>query len=364
MLNILSPKGLLLWLVCCVFLDDARSNNISLTFDGGTFYGPGNMPDAPMPDGKVETITLTGFLSGKTEYFNNGHKNPNLRARDNYPLAERGQTSDGKPFNEFMDGGVVEIGMGAMNLLTVVTSGGSNEGEQRYHLTEDLNWEVRTDLALDPGFEQGVLVIDDLRITSGVVWLKPSRQADLGMPGGTEAAGSLIVGDALVGRLGDKNEDGYLDGILVGTSTIPIGHIFSPGAPAAQSRSFSTTIPISKVDSLVLELSGLTNYRMVWNQLGRGDRTEARRTLWQNHVKELDSRMKSFSAKIKKHMPRFSQEADQAVELITQLSGKLGDANADHVDQQDKTAQQMFSVLAELKNTLLELPGLQLTVEK
>ena len=73
------------------------------------------------------------------------------------------------PYNEYMDGGVVDVGMGALSLLTVVSHSGPNEGRQTYQLDENMNWNIKADLALDPGFPQGVLTINDIKITTGLI---------------------------------------------------------------------------------------------------------------------------------------------------------------------------------------------------
>ena len=42
--------------------------------------------------------------------------------------------------------------------------------------------------------------------------MPPSLQTQMGLPGGIDRAGSLPVGAKIHGRLGDFNNDGYLDG--------------------------------------------------------------------------------------------------------------------------------------------------------
>ena len=237
-----------------------------IEFVEGTFYGPGKMPEVPMANGIMHVVELDKNLNGVTPYFNNGEQEPNITSY----IGENGKfgfLSDGTPYNEYMDGGVVDVGYGALSLLNVVTRNGPHHGVQNYSLTKDCSWRITTDLALDPGFKQGILITHNILITSGVAWVPNSLQSLHKIPGGAEQAGSLPAGVALIGRMGDQDRDGFLDGRVVGVSVIPLEHIFYPGAPVAQSREMISNIPVSAMDALALSIVGISSFQPVFARL-------------------------------------------------------------------------------------------------
>lgn len=247
----------------------APSETFSLEFQGGTFYGPGQMPDVSMPNGHISHIALDHRLNGETPYFNNKEQPPNIKSGAEAGGSNgwrSGNMSNNTPFNEYMDGGIVNVGHGALRLLNVVTRHGPNHGKQLYQLTPECNWQITTDLALDPGFAEGIMVTENLNISTGTVWTPLSVQTQMDFPGGIDAAGSLPSGVPLVGKLGDYNFDGFLDGTVVGVANIPIDHIFYPGAAVAQSRNFSSSIPISPLDAAILTIAGVLNYEEVFKK--------------------------------------------------------------------------------------------------
>lgn len=243
---------------------DHLNEHFTIQFVGGTFFGPGKMPNVSMPGGAMHVVNVDGNLNGVTPYFNNGKDLPNIASRVPSQPALEGVMSDGTPFNENMDGGVVNVGNGALKLLNVVTKNGPHKGTQRYSLNSSCNWIITTDLALDPGFAPGILVTNDLTISSGVIWIPESLQTLNNIPGGAEVAGTLPSNSPLVGKIGDADADGYLDGLLVGKALIPLEHIFYPGAAVAQSRRFISDIPVSHFDAAALTIIGINNYADVF----------------------------------------------------------------------------------------------------
>ncbi|HEU5134144.1 MAG TPA: hypothetical protein VFU13_03270 [Steroidobacteraceae bacterium] len=241
--------------------DSPVARDHRLDFTGGMFHGPGHMADTPLPTGRLAPLVIERGLKGRIEYFNNGPQAPNLPSEAVFEASADGRLSDGRAFNEHMDGGIAEVGRGAMRLLTVVARTDRNHGIGRFALDRELNWHLHVDLALDPGFPEGLLVIENLDITTGGVAVPKSRQSETGQEGGVDRAGSLQSGAQLVGRLGDYDADGFLDGVLVGVTSIPIGHMFTPGAPAVQVRNFSTDIPIDAWDAARLTVSSLGNFK-------------------------------------------------------------------------------------------------------
>ena len=237
----------------------------SIEFYDGVFYGPGNMPDVPMPKGRMYVVDVDKHFNGETPYFNNGEQEPNIPSFIGRAASADGKLSDGTPYNENMDGGVVDVGNGALKLLNVVTSKGPHKGTQKYALTKNCDWKITTDLALDPGYGAGILVTENLIITSGLVTIPPSLQTVHGIPGATRSAGSVPAGALLVGKLGDFDDDGYLDGRVVGMAVIPLDHIFYPGAAVAQSRDFVSDIPVAPEVAAMLMLANSLNYQVLFD---------------------------------------------------------------------------------------------------
>ena len=261
LLSQLKPFFLVIFLYS---LNIGNTYGYQLNILGGVFYGPGNMPNSRLPQGSLGNISLDKSLNGRTQYFNNGPDEPNISSEVKMQGSADGLLSNGTPFNEFVDGGIAEVGLGAMRFLTVIAGNGPNKGTESYSLTQSYDWLLVTDLALDPGFAKGVVISNDLHITTGVVYAPYSLQSNLGEQGGMNTAGSLPSGAPIIGRLGDYNYDGYLDGKIIGASNLPMDHMLLPGAPVVQERDFSSDIEIEPINSLLLTLASINNFMKVW----------------------------------------------------------------------------------------------------
>jgi len=230
-----------------------------IVFTTGTFFGPGSMQDVDMPMGYAIINSLDEAYNGVTRFTNNGADKPGIDWAPFSPLSKSGLLSNGIEYNENLDGGVVDVGNGALKLLVVVTRDGPLNGEQLYRINKTCEWEIKTDLALDPGFAEGIIFAKELAITTGVVDLPLSIQTQRSIPGGVNAAGSLISGEPIFGRFGDYDMDGKLDGAFVGVANIPIDHMFYPGSPVAQKRFFESDIAISRELAAYVTLASLPN---------------------------------------------------------------------------------------------------------
>lgn len=250
---------------------DVSHADYSMSLVSGTFYGPGRMPDVAMPDGLISVIRFKHDLTGETPFANNGGEPPNIHSGVHSEIWSRGLLSDGVAFNESMDGGIINVGDGALKLLNVVTKDGALKGVQTYRLDSECNWMVFTDLALDPGFASGIIFAKGLVITTGVVFTPSSLQSKVGIPGGVDSAGSLPSGTPVLGRLGDFDFDGTLDGTIVGAANIPLDHIFYPGAAVVQTRNFKTNIPISSFDAATFGMLGLMGYQQIFERMAVGN---------------------------------------------------------------------------------------------
>ena len=250
---------------------------------GGTVFGPGPMPATPITDGHFTYVTLDAGLAGQVAFFNNGPEAPNIPGEQEiFGGFKGGLLSNGVPFNEHLHGGIVNIGQGALRMLAVVASDGPNHGGETYRIDEGLNWRLRTDMALDPGFPEGLVVSRDIDITSGVLWVPASLQTQAGLPGGIDRADAVPSGAPVLGRLGDADEDGFLDGIIVGAGRTPLTFLFVPGAPLVMSRTIVSDIPLPPRVSGILELASIANLTTLLNQppgtAGPGSAIDAYRT--------------------------------------------------------------------------------------
>jgi hypothetical protein len=262
----------------------AATQSHTIQFTGGTFYGPGSMPDVTSPAGKLSGLRLSVGIAGEIE---------NVSSAAAQEQGGATLLSSGHPFNRNMEGGTVEVGRGAMRFHELVAADGPGAGKGQLRLDSDLRWHLVVDLVLDPGFPEGLVSINGLDITSAAVWVPVSLQTQGGIAGGTDRAGSLASGVPVVGHLGDDDGDGYLDGVIVGATNMPLQHMFLPGAPTVQVRSFTTDIPIAPRDALLLSVSSALTYENVFNRLGSASAATlpARDELQKRLLGELEQRL-------------------------------------------------------------------------
>ena len=253
-------------LACLLALSPACAEEAGYVIDtvGGTVYGPGPMPATPITGGKFTHVPVNAGLEGDLGFFNNGKAEPNIPGeKEIFGDFKGGFLSNGVPFNEHLHGSVLSIGQGALRMLAVVASDGPNKGGETYRVDERLNWRLRTDMALDPGFPEGMVVSKNIDITSGVLWVPQSLQSEAHTPGGFDHADYLPSNGPIIGNLGDANDDGFLDGRIVGAGRTPLKYLFAPGAPLVMSRTINTDIPVKPHVSGLLELAGIANLNLV-----------------------------------------------------------------------------------------------------
>lgn len=221
---------------------------------GGFFYGPGPVkPDTALPDGDINGISFDRAAWRGVATFR----------------AASAPLSDGKTLvNANINAGRLGIGEAAQakTFLLTAVDGGPNHGTETYTLDDARNFLWNVDLALDPGFAEGIIRVDGFQLTTGWVRVPRSIQAARNIPGGYDKAGSLASGDVLIGRVGDFDRDGFLDGVLVASANVPMESDMLPGAPVGNVRGFTTDIPVDPVTAAELTLSGVQNMRPVLDQ--------------------------------------------------------------------------------------------------
>lgn len=247
-------RGLVLTLALagCARVLGAEAQPPTYTFHlhGGHFFGPGPVvPDTELPDGRLTHIrfdlrTWRGFC----EFANDGRSGSHL-------------SDEQTRINQNIDAGQLLVGGGTSPILLAAVDGGPHHGREEYTLDEQYRLVWRVDIALDSGFPEGIIRLNDFVLSTGVARIARSRQSDRGEPGGYDQAGTLLSGTYIAGRLGDFDQDGFLDGVLVAAPTVPMEADMLPGAPVGNQRGFRTNLPISPGISLELVLRGLSQLR-------------------------------------------------------------------------------------------------------
>jgi tetratricopeptide (TPR) repeat protein len=252
-----------------------ENSDYTLDLFTGKLYGPGPLEDQTLKPGALQNLYLKEgqFLDGTIKLFNNGGAEPNTPAEILQGLKIDGQLSDGTLINENVDVGRVFLMNGRFNLLLAAVGGGPNEGLLHFYLDKQGNWTIQDDIAIDPGFPEGIIKFNDFTFSTGPRILPLSKQTQLQYPAGVDRAGSISSKGFVEGYLGDDNFDGYLDGVFNAIGTFPFDSILLPGAPFAQTRSFRSKIPVDKFQALYLTLSNLNSYLNLTDkiELGKGE---------------------------------------------------------------------------------------------
>ena len=213
---------------------------------GGHFFGPGPIePDTALPPGYLKNIRFKPHaFYGYADFYNDG--------------AATAVLSDGKTrINQNIQAGVLEIGGKENQVLLVAVKGGPNQGREYYRLVDDYSMEWTVDLALDPGFSDGIVAVHNFVLTTGVIKIADSLQTEQGIPGGYDQAGSMKSGQYLAGRLGDFDQNGLLDGIVVAAPRVPLASNMLPGSPVGNQRGFETDVPVAASLACELTLRGI-----------------------------------------------------------------------------------------------------------
>lgn len=249
-MNLSSLRPLAL-LACLPLLTPATAwaGEHRFSLQGGHFYGPGPIiPDTPLPDGSIRGIQFDlDQLAGVAAFGPGGR------------LLSDGSTAT----NGNIDAGALEIGSQGKGktFWLYAVAGGPNGGEERYRFDADYNMVWTVDLGLDPGFAEGIVRVDGFELTTGIRTVPRSLQTEAGIPGGYDKAGTLKSGTRLVGKVGDFDADGFLDGTIVATANVPLQADMLPGAPVGNVRGFRTDVAVGPLFALELTLRGAANMR-------------------------------------------------------------------------------------------------------
>ena len=243
------------------FLWKGLSDPVHLVLTGGQLFGPGPLPDQPLDPGGLENLHLAAPFTGAIPPFNNGAAEPNLPGELRQGKVIDGLLSDGAEANEHVDVGFVSLMNGRFNLFLAAVQDGGHHGWINFFLDRNLHWTIYDDIGIDPGFPVGVVKFRDFIFSTGPRVLPVSRQTENGAPAGVDQAGSVASGEVIPGRLGDDDFDGLLDGMFNAIGRFPYDSVMLPGAPFAQTRVFTTNIPVSADHAALLTLANALSHR-------------------------------------------------------------------------------------------------------
>jgi hypothetical protein len=190
------------------------------------------------------TIRNMGFTTPQnfvTPFWNNGAEEPNVKSEKDFPPVD-GLLSDGTKINENVDLGTFTLA--GVRFLPAIGEGGEFMGQQMAETSTDGNVTMVMDLLLDLGIGQKGIIRIPFRGTTGTVTVPGPLSNPQGATGAAQA-GPIKTGETISGRIGDFNNDGFIDGTLVAAGVMPLSSPVYPGQPFAMARNFETDIPIN-----------------------------------------------------------------------------------------------------------------------
>jgi hypothetical protein len=243
----------LLWVACLVSWQPLQAATIFLK--AGEFFGPGITGDHSFNNAYVSNLQFTGPLQGVVPFFNNGADPPFVLAQQLFGGPQTGFTSDGRAINKNANTGLF------LDLADPSTSESArlmvvSVAADEFGLDAKGNLAFHAHVAADPGVPSEVVPFDVL-FTTGAVTIPTSLRTQMKLPGGHNTAGSLPAGTVLIGRIGDFDHDGFLDGELVIGQNSPLNLVVARGDPIAQRRPWISDLPVSTLQSATLNLNGI-----------------------------------------------------------------------------------------------------------
>ncbi len=347
----------LLLLLLLGFSNPVLATGFSLFLRDGMLYGPGNLGTHKLQDGSLSNFILTAPLSGAVEMFNNRGEAPNILAESLHVTAVDGALSDGTKINENVDVGFVleieEPETGELVSLLVCSVSNEkvrpdNKGNIHFSLTA----------GFDPGLPEFVVKMPVTFVT-GVATVPVSEKTRLGESGGLDHAGPYPAGYSKVGKLGDFDNDGMLDGEFILGATAPLELIIAEGDPILVVRPFNSDIPIGAADAFSYGARGVyENYPKLFKEA-----IKDKQVAWlREYMSDIDGRLLSLENSLKRI--RIARRQLSAVgtrgekgaikhnllRAFGRASGLLNDARDElQVENYDNAQQKMGDFFTELR---------------
>lgn len=211
----------------------------------GKFFGPGaNVEDQALFAMVLNNLAFVSPVDFVTPFVNNGAAEPNTCAERQFSGAVDGKLSNGLQINENAD--LCPQTVLGTTFLAAVVSGGSHGGNLLAVTLTEGNVVMTADFVLDLNIgERGIIRIPFYG-TTGSVTVPAAIQTQAGGKG-VDQAGIYPSGTRIEGRIGDFNDDGWIDGTLVASLVMPLTSPVFPGQPFVVQRNFETNIPIDGV---------------------------------------------------------------------------------------------------------------------
>ena len=208
----------------------------------GEFHGPGtNMDNGPLFATIIRNMSFVNTLDFVTPFINNGAAEPNICGEKEMTGPVDGKLSDGSEINENVETCAATVA--GTKLLPAVISGGPHFGQQTSVTLDSGDVVMTMDLAIDLGAGAKSVSKVPFYGSTGEIVVPQSLQTQRGEKG-VDQAGIHKSGTRLRGRVGDFNNDGWIDGTIVAAGNMPLDSLFYPGQPYVIVRYFETDIPI------------------------------------------------------------------------------------------------------------------------
>ncbi len=241
-------------LVCLIAAKTTFAYTIPL--QGGAFYGPGNRGVHYFTNGHIRNVEVRGLDSATVPFANNGEEVPNTLAEKIQGGPVDGILSDGTLINENDNGAfVIELfdPYAGYNKKLFIGSvmGGPHNGVEELTMDIEKNLDLRVDVGIDAGDENAIarLVVSFTTGTSVV-------NEPLDPVNGHRQAGPFYPGEVIIGRAGDFDQDGFLDGVFVASLIAPEGMI-GAGDPVIIIRSFRSDVGLLPMQAALLTINGI-----------------------------------------------------------------------------------------------------------
>ena len=238
-----------------------NASAFDFTLQGGSFYGPGDKGVFPFPLGSLNNFVLTGPLQGFIAFDNNGAAAPNILAEGlQVDGIVDGALSDGTLLNENLNNGFVlntnDPKNGSVSTMVAAVEGGPFNGQEIVAPDAKGNLTIQVYSAFDSG-DPSQVAKAVVRPTTGAVRIPLSVKTQMGWRGGHDFAGPYRSGRVLIGRIGDFDQDGFMDGDLVLAEQSPPQLLVAEGDPVFFNRPFTSDIPLTPVQASVMTVNGV-----------------------------------------------------------------------------------------------------------